>query len=73
MVVTTTVVFTVVMDFPVTSCLVIVTGDVVLDIQRLNATRVCSYIQKHIMHLCFLMISRLTQYIVNERNNKYVL
>lgn len=46
MVVTTTVVVTVVMIFPVTNCLVNVTGDVILDTQRLTAARVCSYTQK---------------------------
>lgn len=46
MVVTTTVVVTVVMIFPVTNCLVNVTGDVILDTQRLTAAKVYSYIQK---------------------------
>lgn len=72
MVVTRTVVVTVVMIFPVTSCLVNVTGDVILDTQRLIAAKVYSYIQKHIIHLCCLMISRLTLYIVNESNDEYV-
>lgn len=72
MVVTTTVVVTVVVIFPVTNCLVNVTGDVILDTQTLTAAKVHSYIQKHLIHLCCLMISRLTLYIVNESNDKYV-
>lgn len=72
MVVTTTVVVIVVMIFPVTNGLVNVTGDVILDTQTLTASTVHSYIQKYIIHLCCLMISRLTLYIVNKINDKYV-
>lgn len=53
LVVTRTVVVTVVMIFPVTNCLVSVTGDVIRDTQRLTAARVCSYIQKHKTFILF--------------------
>lgn len=69
LVVTRTVVVTVVMIFPVTNCLVSVTGDVIRDTQRLTAARVCSYIQKHIKHLYCLIKSRLMPQIVNKRND----
>lgn len=59
MIVTRTVVVTVVMIFPVTNCLVSVTGDVILDTQTLTVAQVYLYIQKHKIHFCCLMISRL--------------
>lgn len=72
MVVTTTVVVTVVMIFPVTNCLVNVTGDVILDTQKLTAAKVYLFIQKLYKHLKLLMISRSMLYIVNERNDTCV-
>lgn len=44
MIVTRTVVVTAVMVFPVTNCLVSVTGDVILDTQTLTVAKVYSYI-----------------------------
>lgn len=59
MVVTRTVVVTVVMIFPVTSCLVNVTGDVILDTQTLTVAKVYLYIPNIMIHLYNSMISRL--------------
>lgn len=58
MIVTTTVVVTAVMIFPVTNCLVSVTGDVIRDTQTLTVAKVYSYILTNILHLYFSMISR---------------
>lgn len=69
MVVTRTVVVTVVMNFPVTNCLVSVTRVVILDTQTLTAARVCYYKQKHIKHLRCLMISRLTLQLIRAMIN----
>lgn len=59
MIVTTTVVVTVVMIFPVTNRLVGVTGGVIWDTQTLTVAKVYSYLLKIILHLYYSVILRL--------------
>lgn len=64
MVVTRTVVVTVVMIFPVTNCLVSVTGDVIRDTQTLTVAKVNSYILKY--YITFVSFDDITFNAINS-------
>lgn len=63
MVVTTTVVVIVVMIFPVTNCLVNVTGDVILDTQTLTAAKVLIYTK---IYNTFILFNDITSYAIHS-------
>lgn len=64
MIVTRTVVVTVVMIFPVTNCLVSVTGDVIRDTQTLTVAKVYSYILRY--YITFVLFDDITFNAINS-------
>lgn len=64
MIVITTAVVTVVMIFPVTNCLVIVTGDVIRDTQTLTVAKVYSYILQN--YITFVLFDDITFNAINS-------